>query len=81
MVKARRRSRLSVSIQKELIQYFCAGVTARSAAQLAGINRNTAVLFYHKLRELILEHLAAETLCCPGYRVALATSISQGPSK
>ncbi len=61
MVSARRRSRLSTSIQKELIKYFCAGVTARSAAQLTGVNRNTAVLFFHKLREVIFAQLAAET--------------------
>jgi len=61
MVSRRRRSRLRASIQKQLIQYFCAGVTARSAAQLTGVNRNTATLFYHKLREVIFERLAAET--------------------
>ena len=60
MVTVRRRSRLRTSIQIELIKYFCAGVTARSAAQLTQINRNSAVLFFHKLREVIFEHLAAE---------------------
>jgi transposase len=34
-------------------------VTARSAAQLTGVNRNTAVLFFHKLREVIFEQMAA----------------------
>jgi transposase len=61
MVKSRRRSRLSASIQNELIKYFCAGVTARSAAQLTGVNRNTAILFFHKLREVTFTELAAET--------------------
>ncbi|MBL4596095.1 MAG: IS1595 family transposase [Robiginitomaculum sp.] len=61
MVSARRRSRLSASIQNELIKYFCASVTARSAAQLTGVNRNTATLFFHKLREVIFTELAAET--------------------
>ena len=61
MVKARRRSRLSRSIQIELIKYFCAGVPARSAAQLTGVNRNTAILFFHKLREEIFARLEAET--------------------
>ena len=60
MVTARRRSRLRASIQIELIKYFCAGVTARSAAQLTGINRNSAILFFHKLREVIFEQLALE---------------------
>ena len=56
----RRRSRLRPSIQIELIKYFCAGVTARSAAQLTGVNRNSATLFFHKLREAIFENLPAE---------------------
>ena len=59
MVSVRRRSRLPVSIQNELLKYFCAGVTARSAAELTGVNRNTAILFFHKLREVIFEELAA----------------------
>ena len=55
----RRRSRFPRSIQVELIKYFCAGATARSAAELSGINRNTAILFFHKLREVIFAELAA----------------------
>lgn len=38
-----------------------AGVPARTAAELTGVNRNTAVLFYHKLREVISETLAEQT--------------------
>ena len=57
MVTVRRRSRLSLSMQIELIKYFCAGVTARSAAELSGVNRNTAILFFHKLRETIHEEI------------------------
>ena len=57
MVTVRRRSRISLSIQIELIKYFCAGVTARSAAELSGVNRNTAILFFHKLRETIHEEI------------------------
>ena len=29
------------------------GVTARAAAEISGVNRNTAILFYHKLRSFI----------------------------
>jgi transposase len=60
MVTERRRSRLRRGVQEELIKYFCAGVTARSAAQIVGVNRNTAILFYHKLREVIFAALEAE---------------------
>jgi len=41
------------------LKYFCAGTTARSAAELTGVNRNTAILFFHKLREVIFDELAA----------------------
>ncbi len=60
MVIARRRSKLPVSIQQELIKYFCAGVTARSAAELTGVNRNTSILFFHKLRKVIFDKLATQ---------------------
>ncbi len=60
MVTVRRRSRLSRSIQIELIKYFCAGATARSAAELSGVNRNTAILFFHKLRETIHAEIVSE---------------------
>ena len=60
MVTVRRRSKLSLSIQIELIKYFCAGVTARSAAELSGVNRNTAILFFHKLRETIYDKIVSE---------------------
>jgi transposase len=43
-----------------LIKYFCGGVTACAAAGISGANRNTAILFYHKLREVIFAVLEAE---------------------
>ena len=55
-----RRSRLRASIQLDLIRQFVAGVPARTAAELSGVNRNTAILYFHKLRELIAERLADE---------------------
>ena len=35
------------------MKYFVSGSTARTAAELAGIHRNTAVRFFHKLRSAI----------------------------
>lgn len=61
MVRGRRRSRLPASLQEDLIRQFVAGATARAAAELLGIHRNTATLFYRKLREIIFEKLAEET--------------------
>jgi transposase len=60
MVFERRRSRLAESIQTDLIRQFVAGSSARSAAALADVNRHTARLYFHKLRELIAERLSAE---------------------
>jgi transposase len=60
MVRQRRKSRLLPSIQNKLLEQFVAGVSARTAAELTGVNRNTAILFFHKLREIIVEKMAAE---------------------
>ncbi|MFW7268559.1 IS1595 family transposase [Gluconacetobacter sp. Hr-1-5] len=59
-MKLRRRSRLPVGTQKRLLEHFVAGTPARSAAELVGVNRNTATLFYRKLRETIAEQIAHE---------------------
>jgi transposase len=60
MDKVRRKSRLLPSIHTDLIRQFVAGVPARTAAELTGVNRNTAILFFHKLREVIASKLAEE---------------------
>ncbi len=52
-------SRLPDSIQIELIEYFVGGWAARSAAALTGVNRHTAALCFHKLRELIAGRIDA----------------------
>jgi len=48
-----RRSRLPKRVQQKLIEHFVAGTTARTAASLVGVNKNTAQKFFHKLREII----------------------------
>ena len=45
-----RHCKLGRNKQLELIKYFVSGTTARTAAELTGIHRNTAVRFFHKLR-------------------------------
>ena len=60
MVKVGRKSRLPASLQQELVRLFVAGVSARTAAELVGVNRNTAILYFHKLRELIAEKLTQD---------------------
>jgi transposase len=49
-----KHSRISAQQSKKIAQFFIAGTTARTAADLVGINRNTANLFYKKLRIIIL---------------------------
>ena len=46
--------------QLRLLEYFVLEVTARSATDMLGIQANTGILFYRKLREIIAYHLAQE---------------------
>ena len=57
----RRRSRLPRRTQLRLIEHFVAGTTARTAADLVGVNKNTAALYFHKLRETTAERIADES--------------------
>jgi len=43
------------------MEYFVAETTARTAADLVGINKATAALFYHKIRLVISTRIKAET--------------------
>ena len=43
--------RLLKKIQSRLLEYFVQEVTARSAADILGIQPNSAGLFYRKIRE------------------------------
>jgi len=52
--------RLSKSTQLRLLEYFVLEVTARSAANLLGIQANSAILFYRKVRQEIAGKLAIE---------------------
>ena len=55
-----RKSRLSRVKQNKLIEHFVAGTTARTAADLVGVNRKTAVYYFHRLRVIISGHLEAQ---------------------
>ena len=54
------RCKLKKNIQSRLLEYFVLEVTARSAADLLGIEPNSAALFYRKLREVIAANLDQE---------------------
>ena len=57
-----RKSRLSSYKQSRLIEHFVAGTTARAAAQIIGVQANTAITFYMRLRQLIAGKLASYEL-------------------
>lgn len=47
------RCRISKKQQLKLIELFVAQATARTAADLVGVHRNSAALYFHKLRQCI----------------------------
>ena len=57
----RRRTRIGLSERQRLLEYFVAGTPARSAADLTGVNRKTATLFYQKIRAMITYELEDDT--------------------
>ena len=46
--------------QLRLLEYFVLEVTARSAADMLGLQANTAILYYRKIRQLIAHHVKLE---------------------
>ena len=52
--------KLNKKIQLRFLEYFVLEVTARSAADVLGLQANTTALFFRKVRELIAEHAAAD---------------------
>jgi transposase len=52
-----RYCRLTEKQQDRLAEFFVAGVTARTAADLLGVNRKTAAYFYHRLRQIVAQEV------------------------
>ncbi len=52
------RCRISKNQQRRLVELFVAQATARTAAELVGVHRNSAILYFHKLRECIASQMA-----------------------
>src|SRR5665647_3110719 len=46
--------------QLRLLEYCVLEVTARSAADMLGLQANTAILYYRKIRQLIAPHVELE---------------------
>jgi len=52
-----RKSRISRAKRLRLLEHFVAGTTARAAAELVGVNRNTVNRFYLALRQITAEEM------------------------
>ena len=52
--------KLNKSIQNKLLGFFVLDVKAQVAADLLGIQANSGILFYRKIREVISYHLSLE---------------------
>ena len=55
-----KHSRLTHFQTNKLLEHFVAGTPARTAADLVGVNRNTARQFYHRLRQIIARQIEQE---------------------
>ena len=56
-----KNSKLTERQIKMMLVFFVAGTSARTAAELVGINRNSATRFYDKLRRIIAKYVAIES--------------------
>ncbi len=76
-----RKSRLSKHKQGRLIEHFVAGTTARTAASLCGVHRNTAAYYFLRLREIIAYELEAEGEAMYGGEIEVDESYFGGKRK
>ena len=76
-----RKSRLSKYKQGRLVEHFVGGTTARTAASLCEVNRNTAALYFMRLREIIAYELEAETADMLGGEIEMDESYFCGKRK
>lgn len=76
-----RKSRLSKHKQARLIEHFVAGTTARTAASLCGVHRNTAAYYFLRLREIIAYELEVESEAMFGGEIEVDESYFGGKRK
>ena len=67
--------------QRRLLEFFVLEVTARSAADLVGIQANTAALYYHKIRQVIAAQLDLQAEEMLGGEIELDESYFGGTRK
>ena len=76
-----RKSRLSKAKQDRLLEHFVAGTTARCAAALVGVNRNSSAYYFHRFREIITFHLEQEADTVFGGEIEVDESYFGGKRK
>ena len=76
-----RKSRISQSKQARLIEHFIAGTTARTAASLVGVHRNSAAFYFHRLRQIIAHELEVESEAMFGGEIEVDESYFGGKRK
>jgi len=57
-----RKSRISIRKQHKLMELFIAGSTARAAAEVVGVQPNTAISYFMRLGKLIASKLPSYEL-------------------
>ena len=80
-MESMRKSRISQVKQDRLLEHFVAGTTARTAASLVGVHRNTSAYFFHRLREIIVLELDAESEAMFGGEMEVDESYFGGKRK
>lgn len=57
-----RKTKLTKKQMEKLMEHFVAGTTARTAAELVGVNRNSSTKFFRKFREIIASNIEDNSL-------------------
>jgi transposase len=57
-----RKTKLTKKQMEKLMEHFVAGTTARTAAELVGVNRNTSTKFFRRFREIIASNIEDNSL-------------------
>ncbi|MEM8787684.1 MAG: IS1595 family transposase [Pseudomonadota bacterium] len=76
-----RKSRLPRSKQLRRIELFVAGATARTAGRLVDVHRNSAALYFHRLRLIIATELEVESQAIFGGEIEVDESYIGGHRK
>ena len=64
-----------------MLEYFVAGVTARCAASLAGVNPKSAAYYFYRLRGIITHHIELENQEIGGGEIEVDDSYFGGTRK